>query len=395
MVAAFFGLTGIPGAAAGAGPKGHTPKYILFLTADGFRTDYIEWYHPTNLIQLIAEGTRIKHATNVFPTVTAPNMTSLVTGAYPRTTGIAGNSQYVRELDQIVKSPRDNKAETIAETLQQAGWKTAGVNHFMLKDRGAAIYEAPGYDESEKTTDAILQILKDKEVRFVGAIYGATDHAGHNHGPESDEVKTAVLRIDRAVGRLIQGLKEVGIYDDTLITFNADHGMSGYEQKQVSIEPAKALARAGFNVATSEGDLTGDTDMVVINAGVRVIYFRKPLSEEQKSNVLKSLSSIEGAEVLDRQRLDELKCHNNRSGDLIVSPLPGYTMARAGTPGGQHGRFTERNPILFFRGPGIKRGATVAAARTVDVVPTLLHLIGVPPAKTVEGQVIQDALVTN
>ena len=102
------------------------PKYVLFLTADGFRANYMEWYFPTNLNILMAEGVRIKNAKNVFPTVTAPNMTSLVTGSYPRTTGIACNSQYVRELDKIVKSPRDNKAETIAETLHKAGWKTAG-----------------------------------------------------------------------------------------------------------------------------------------------------------------------------------------------------------------------------------------------------------------------------
>src|SRR5262245_34900514 len=72
-------------------------KYILFLTSDGFRTDYIEWYNPPNLKRLIAEGVRVMHAKNVLPTVTTPNMTSLVTGAYPRTTGIACNSQYQKE----------------------------------------------------------------------------------------------------------------------------------------------------------------------------------------------------------------------------------------------------------------------------------------------------------
>src|SRR6187455_2096332 len=90
------------------------PKYILFLTADGFRSDYIEWYQPTNLQQLIAKGVRIKNAQNVFPTVTTPNMTALITGAYPRTTGIACNAQYVREEDKIIRSPRTLAAETIA-----------------------------------------------------------------------------------------------------------------------------------------------------------------------------------------------------------------------------------------------------------------------------------------
>jgi len=368
------------------------PDYVLFLTADGFRTDYIEWYNPPNLKKLIAEGTRVTHARNVFPTVTTPNMTSLVTGAFPRTTGIACNSQYEKETDTIVEHPRDNKAETIAETLHKGGWKTAGVNHFMLQNRGTDFFVEPGYDDAEKTTDAILDFLKNKHVHFVGAIYGATDHAGHSHGPDSKEVKEAVLAIDAAVGRLLEGLKAMGIYDRTLITFNADHGMSAYEPKQALIEPAKALQNAGFKVATSKAQLRPDTEIIVLSYGVRIVYFRKPLTEEQRAKVLTTLSKIEGAEVLDRKKLDALGCHDSRSGDLIVSPLPGYTMSRAGASGGQHGRFPEQNPILFFYGRGIKRGATVPVAETVDVVPTVLKVLGVPPAESVDGKSISGAL---
>jgi predicted AlkP superfamily pyrophosphatase or phosphodiesterase len=367
-----------------------SPKYILFLTSDGFRSDYIEWYSPPNLKQLIAEGVRIRYATNVFPTVTTPNMTSLVTGAYPRTTGVACNSQYVKEEDAITDHIRDNKAETIADTLRSNGWKTAAVNHFMLSGHTDWYVDA-GYDESEKTTDAILRVIKEKKPEFVAAIFGAPDHAGHNYGPESDEVRKAVLSVDAAVGRLLRGLKELGVYEDTLITFNADHGMSKYEERQVSMEPAKALRLAGFKVAQSQNEIAEDTQLVVLSHGVRLVYFRKELPPADSERVLRVLSSIAGAEVLDRKRLDELGCHNNRSGDLIVSPLPGYTMSRAGQKGGQHGRFAERNPILIFRGPGFKHGAVVQSANTVDVVPTLLKLAGVAPAKTVDGKAIEAA----
>jgi predicted AlkP superfamily pyrophosphatase or phosphodiesterase len=366
--------------------------HILFLTADGFRTDYIEWYNPPNLKELIAEGVRVLHVTNVFPTVTAPNMCSLVTGAYPRTTTIAGNSEYLKEEDKIIEKPRHNKAKTIAEMLHAAGWKTGGVNHFMLENRGTDFYVAAGYDESEKTTDAILDLLRNRDIRFIGAIYGATDHAGHQHGPQSDEVKAAVLSIDVAVGRLIAGLKQMGIYDKTLIAFTADHGMSGYESKTVSIEPAKALRNAGFIVATSQKELNDDTQIVVISAGVRVIYFRKQLSVEKRLKVMETLSGIEGVAILDRNKLDALGCHNNHSGDMIVSPLPGYTVSRSLLGGGQHGRFAERNPILFFHGPGFKKGATVKGAQTIDVVPTLLSLVNVPPAGTVDGHMISEVL---
>src|SRR3954465_207321 len=224
-------LAGLHANALENSPAPVNSRYILFLTADGFRTDYVDWYDCPNLKKLLAEGVRVKHATNVFPTVTTPNMTALMSGAYPRTTGIAGNSQYVKEQDRIVEKLRGNQAETIAETLHKAGWKTAAVNHFMLENRGPDIYRAPGHDESEKTTDAVLALLKSREVHFVGVIYGAADHAGHKHGPQSKEVKEAVQGIDAALGRLVQGLKDLGIYKDTLITFNADHGMSAFETK--------------------------------------------------------------------------------------------------------------------------------------------------------------------
>src|SRR5687768_9210529 len=65
---------------ATAATAADTPKYILFLTADGFRTEYIERMRPPHLSALIAEGVRISEVNNVFPTVTTPNMASLVTG---------------------------------------------------------------------------------------------------------------------------------------------------------------------------------------------------------------------------------------------------------------------------------------------------------------------------
>jgi predicted AlkP superfamily pyrophosphatase or phosphodiesterase len=377
--------------ALAGGAAGAAPKYILFLTADGFRTDYVEWYQPPHLTQLIAEGVRVREARNVFPTLTTPNMTSLVTGALPRTTGIAANTQYLQEADRLEKSPRGNAAATVAETLHQAGWATGAVNHFMLEHRGADRYVAAGYDDAEKTTTAILDLLRNRSTRFVGAIYGATDHAGHQHGPRSPEVKAAVLAIDAAVGRLVEGLKALGIFDETLIAFTADHGMSAFETKAVSASPHAALRAAGFRVATNAAELKPDTELVVIDAGVRLVYFRQ-ITESRKAAARAVLGAIAGAEILERAHLDELGCHDNRSGDLIVSPLPGYTISGAGNKGGLHGRFSEQNPILFFRGPGFKSGVTIAAGRTIDVVPTLLHLVGVAPAATVDGQVLTEAL---
>jgi predicted AlkP superfamily pyrophosphatase or phosphodiesterase len=363
-----------------------TPKYILFLTCDGFRTDYIEWYQPPNIKKLIANGTRVIHATNVFPTLTTPNMTSLVTGSYPRTTTIAANDEYDRETDQIIHGARHNEATTIGETLRKARWTTAAANHFMLK-HDVSFYVSPGYDESDATTTAVLDLLSNKHANFVAAIYGAADHAGHRHGPHSAEVKEAVLGIDAAIGRLIEGLKRLGIYEQTAIAFTADHGMSEFEKKATSSDPREALKKAGFRVATKEEELKPDTQIVALHNGVCIVYFRKA-SEAEKQKAIAVLRGIKGAELLDRAALDALGCHNNHSGDIAVSPLPGYTLTHAGKSGGQHGRFPENNPVMFFSGCGIKHGASLQGGRNVDVVPTLLSMVDVKPAPSVDGHVL-------
>ena len=366
------------------------PSYILFLTADGFRSDYIERIQPPHLSALIAEGVRVTNVTNVFPTLTTPNMASLVTGAWPRTTGVGANTQYVREEDRLVNAPRTSVA-TIAGMLHEAGWTTAAVGHFMLQT-SVDHYAAPGYSDAEKTTDAIIDFLQNKHAHFVGAIYGATDQEGHRHGPDSAEVRAAVLGIDRAIGRLVAYLKGRGIFEQTLITFNSDHGMSAFEKQQAGIEPAQALAKAGFRVATSAAELNAGTQIVVLNAGVRLVYFRQVPAEAERQRAANVLRQIDGVEVLGRKELEALGCHDNRSGDLIVSPKPGFTISNAGGPGGLHGRFAEQNPILFFRGPGFRRQATIGSARTVDIVPTLLRLVDVPPGSSVEGTVIAGGL---
>jgi hypothetical protein len=158
------------------------------------------------------------------------------------------------------------------------------------------------------------------------------------------------------------------------------------------MEPAAALRQAGFKVATSQEEIAEDTELVVVKGGVRLIYFRKSLTHEQEKRVMAALSAIEGVEVLDRERLRELNCHPQLSGDVIVHPLPGYTIEGAGSTGGQHGRFTEANPVLFFHGPGIRQGVVVERSENVDIVPTILEVVGVAPDATVDGRPIKGVL---
>jgi predicted AlkP superfamily pyrophosphatase or phosphodiesterase len=361
--------------------------YAIFITSDGFRPDYIEMYNPPNLMKLIQEGVRVKDAVDVFPWTTTANMTSLVTGSYPATTGIGNNSQYEKETDKIVGGPRDNKAETIGETLQKAKIPTAVVNHFMLQNRGADKYISNG------TADDVVKLIQEKKWPFIAYYYSKTDSIGHEYGPYSKEMKQTVLDIDAQVGKIVAALKKAKIYDKTLIVFSSDHGMSAFETKQASIEPADALEKAGFKVATNQREIKDDTQLIVYAAGSRFIYLRKELTPEQLTLFKSTLNNIEGAELWDTAKIRDEYHAGPHSGDYAVVPLPGYAMSNANSKGGLHGRPTEKNTIMILRGPGIKKGAIVAHAENVDLVPTIEYFLKVAPAKTVDGMVIKDAFI--
>ncbi len=61
-----------------------------------------------------------------------------------------------------------------------------------------------------------------------------------------------------------------------------------------------------------------------------------------------------------------------------------YTQHRHGPPG-----------ILLMAGPGIRRGHSLESAHIFDLTPTLLHLLGYPTARDLDGRVLHDAFTAD
>ncbi|GBC96344.1 Phosphopentomutase [bacterium HR16] len=69
----------------------------------------------------------------------------------------------------------------------------------------------------------MLERYRDK--RFFFFIHFAeVDHQGHQYGENSKEYNDALISGDRWLGRIVQKLKELKLYDKTLIYVTADHG---------------------------------------------------------------------------------------------------------------------------------------------------------------------------
>lgn len=69
----------------------------------------------------------------------------------------------------------------------------------------------------------MLERYKDKRFFFF-VHFAEVDHQGHQYGENSKQYNDALISADKWLGRIVQKLKELGLYDKTLIYVTADHG---------------------------------------------------------------------------------------------------------------------------------------------------------------------------
>ena len=100
---------------------------VISLDSMGFRDlDELREFVP-HLDQLIKRGTWVKRVKGIFPTLTYPSHTSIITGQYPAIHGIVNNTkiQPQRESPDWYWYRKDIKAMPLYDVAREAGLTTA------------------------------------------------------------------------------------------------------------------------------------------------------------------------------------------------------------------------------------------------------------------------------
>ena len=75
-------------------PEQLAKPYVILISFDGFRADYLDRFDLPNFQRALRKGVRARTMTPVFPSLTFPNHYSLVTGLHPERHGIVANIFY-------------------------------------------------------------------------------------------------------------------------------------------------------------------------------------------------------------------------------------------------------------------------------------------------------------
>jgi predicted AlkP superfamily pyrophosphatase or phosphodiesterase len=368
--------------------------YVILISLDGFRWDYARRYGAPHLLQIGIKGASAPEGMfPSYPSLTFPNHISIVTGLYPEHHGIVANSFWDPEREQTYvytqsKSNSDGSwygGTPLWVLAEEQGMRSACL--FWPGSEAEIQGKRPSYylhfDEKlddEKRVDQVVAWLKlSPELRphFITLYYSNVDHAGHNYGPDSEEVRAAVHHVDTMVGDLQSKVAALHLPVDMVVV--ADHGMVAVQGNPVTLSDYADLSQfrteGPLLYAKSDADVQETYEDFLAHPDPRFKIYRR-------------------ADVPRYLHFDS----NPRAGDPVIVPNGPFALRAQASSSemphnnkthGAHGfdarRMPEMKAIFFAAGPDIRAGVQVKPFENVNIYPFLAEILGLKPPQDIDG----------
>jgi predicted AlkP superfamily pyrophosphatase or phosphodiesterase len=432
---------------------GQSVNHVILISIDGFRpTMYLDKSWPTpNLQILMKQGVYADHNLSVFPAYTHPAHVAMLTGALPARTKISYN-QPIGSTGEWNWYYSSIKAPTIFAALKRAGKTTAAImwpntvdgditynlSEIWDKDHPSdratvvrahalpkGIYEeieqnATGKLDSTSQNDEYLTldentgrmaayIFKRYKPAFMALHFACVDGTEHDYGLNADSVRLAVAANDRAIGDILQAIRQSGLKDSTAILITGDHGFSDIDQvmrpnmliKNVS---ARFIAAGGscflYRYADTQKEAAPGIIKEVTDSLNRLPEDKKKLfrivdrteldNMGADSAALLALAAVPG--TVFSGAVATAKTTNQGPGTLIQNnKLAGVFVPVRGGHHGYDPNMPEMWTGFIAAGAGIRKSGHIAEMRVVDIAPLIASLLNIQ-FSTPDGHLVSGIL---
>ncbi len=411
---------------------GLKPEYVTHADQHGLRI-------PT-LRRFLKEGTYADGVIAVFPTVTYPDHTTLITGVWPAEHGILNNGLFdpTGDLEDAWYWYADAiRVPTLWDAAHQAGigtasvswpvsvdaasvdtlipeyWRTSGsygvdpqdrylMNAISRPDGALAEMEKRigpymmGNDTSVEEGDEVrtkfaLDILRNRKPGFMTIHLSAMDASEHEHGVFSPEADKTLEALDGMVARLMAAALQNDPQGKVVIV--SDHGFLNVTHV---VNLKIPFVQAGL-LPSRDQDADQWKAQLWSAGGLIAVMLHQPADPaiNRQVHALLTRLAADPANGID-QVLDaeQAKARGGFTGAAYVIVMkPGYAMggARSGSlvlpqsaaPGshlGNHGflpQFPEMHASFFILGAGVARGRDLGTIDMRQIAPTVADILGV------------------
>lgn len=411
-------------------------KKLIVLSADAMVTEDLSLFTTLpGYKKYLENGCMIRKVESIYPTVTYPCHTTMMTGNYPNRHGVTSNFQMVlnhkptpwnwfadvikskdiftackekglttatvfwpvtgchRDIDYKIPEYVPQGDDTIEEAFQRAGCdddmlEIVKRNSVILKE-----YKHPYIDEF--IIQCACDVLKEKQPDVLLIHPANIDGARHAYGIFNEKVEETVRDTDRFVQKLMAVQEELGLAENTNLVVTSDHGQMDVQR---IINPNVMLADYGFITVDSEGKVADWKAYCLSNGLSAVVYMKNPEDENTKQRLFQLLRWMrnEGVygigEVFTAEEADE-KYHLGGEfsfviesddytsfGESVTAPLVesfGDTDYRYGRA--SHGYIPKKGPqpIFMAKGPDFAENVVIENGRLIDEAPTYAKILGV------------------
>jgi len=422
---------------------------MIIISLDALKADDIEIMKTLpNFSALINGGAYTERVKTIYPSLTYPAHTTIVTGNYPKNHGIVNNKllQPSKKLSPWFWYRKYIKTQTLYDAAKNNGLNVASI-FWPVSSNSSIKYNMPevfsykkyitqemssllggsffyqlklfkkyshikkGISEPELddfATCCAIDTLKYYKPNLLMLHLLDLDTQRHNYGTHSPESIEAIKRHDDRIGKIIITLKNMNIYDKTNIVVLGDHGFQDFE-KVININGV--LKKHGLISTDDAGNIIDWQAFLKSCDGSAYIYLKDPYDSGLRSKVSEMLQDLSSNPsngikiVYNNKALTALGGDSNATfmleGDtgfvfsekisdtLVASAIDSNRKAT-----GTHG-YSPDNPNLdtFFVGcgPSFKNNVSIENMNLIDVAPTLAKALRIDFPEC-DGKIINELL---
>lgn len=427
-------------------------KHVIVISEDAL------FYEDTKLLKELPvfgkiwdQAARVERVRSIYPTLTYPCHTTMMTGCYPDRHGIINN-----ELSNVTELSSDwnwfyekVKTESIFDAAKRQGLSTAAVfwpvtgncrsidyliNEYWPQHSGDLPQDYFGRTgttpEVMKTcvephlwmlrprihpycdeflTACACSIIREYKPNLLMIHPANIDGYRHETGLFGPLVTHGLHEIDNWLGWIIGAAKDAGIYEETDFFIVSDHGQININRV---ICPNVILKRNGLISVGADGQVTDYTAMIKSTGASAQVFLKDPSDHDAYEKTHRVLMELcrEGIYGISRvYTAQEAEEEEHLAGDFsFVLETDGYTSFAGNWDGpvirefntsdyrfghATHGHHPDRGPsptVIAF-GPSIRAGAVVPHCSLIDEAPTFGAALGVRMEEA-DGSVIHGIL---
>ena len=431
---------------------GHNAAMTAFLLVvfDGLRPDMVRPDTTPHLARFAAAGMRFAHARSVFPSETRVCTASIVTGCYPNRHGLVANRMphprdprgsvdtgdiaVLRALEDEIGAPILDEP-TLADRLAAADrgcaiFSAGTTGHvFVLNPRAdanrqlvlsahgavassalgrnmlASLDPPPTTGSAIERTEWIAEVFRQKilpEPPDASILWlSEPDTTGHYGGLGSPAQWAGLRRADSAFGRIVADWQAGPQRERLQIAVASDHGhatISGRVSVAAALARYREFADCVVLPGTSGGVLVPDSVPEKIASVARWLMHQDWCGSVFAPDLIDLPDGVlpRSALLSDHRRAAPVLFTLRTDSRTSAAGLPGTALYDGGLErgAGTHGGLSraELRTVLLLGGARIRPGLSEFPAGIVDIAPTVLALLGLPGAETMDGRVLGEAI---